>query len=218
MDKSIQKMHFLNTIMPKTYKLYFDHGARSSKKVDYFHGEMKNAIETYIQKLNNKNDYKVELECDISSSNSSGKKKCDIVIFKKGINKYEPYIVFPVKIIMTNYKQNKNNNWESLTGELCHLKWENENINLIPINILINKTPYLKKNGTITKFENVTFDDIKNYKYLQEKNICHDVINYIINVEHKNSVGVKYNTLPIFKEFNQNTEYRTFDTILNELF
>ena len=77
--------------------------------------------------INNNPNYKVYLEQNIPSINSSNKKRCDIVVYK---NK-EPYLIFPTKIIMTNYKQNKNNSWENLTGELMHLKWANKNINII---------------------------------------------------------------------------------------
>lgn len=63
--------------------------------------------------------------------NSSGYKKCDIVILKNN----KPYIIFPVKIIKSNYKQNKNNSWENLTGEIMQLLWANPNIKIIPINI-----------------------------------------------------------------------------------
>ena len=54
---------------------------------------------------------------------------------------------------MTNYKQNKNNSWENLTGELSQLKWANPDLHLIPINIIFNQTPYLKSGGIIGKFD-----------------------------------------------------------------
>ena len=119
------------------YELYIKYGCRSNKNVNYFHNFIKNELEKiFIKPL-----YEIKLEYNIKSSNSLGKKKCDIVILKHTI----PYIIFPVKIIKSNYKQNKNNGWENLTGELQHLKWSNDDIYIIPINIFMNKTPYLNE-------------------------------------------------------------------------
>jgi hypothetical protein len=86
---------------------------------------------------------------------------------------------------MTNYKQKKNNMWENLTGELSHIKWCNKNIKIIPINIFMNKTPYLKTDKKIKKFEQITKKDIDIYNILIEKELCYDIINYIfINIFH----------------------------------
>ena len=141
------------------------------------------------------------------------KKKCDIIVFKNN----NPFIIFPVKIIMSNYKQNKNNSWENLTGELIHIKWLNQDVNLIPINIFMNKTPYLDNKKIIKKFENITYNDIKNYDILKEKNICYDVINYIIDIEHNNYINEYFTNLPNIIGFNKNTKFRSFESILKNL-
>ena len=200
-------------ILIETYRLYFKHGARSPKKVDCFHGKIKEILEKIISKSKDKNVLSVKLEYKVNSCNSSSKKRCDIVVFKNE----KPYIIFPIKLIMTNYKQNKNNSWENLTGELCHIKWCNDEINIIPINILMNKTPYLNVKKIITKFENVTIQDIKIYNILKEKKLCYDIINYIIDVEHINKVGEKFSTIPTLTNFNKNTEYICFEQILKDL-
>ena len=142
-----------------------------------------------------------------------GRKKCDIVVLKNNI----PYIIFPVKIIMTNYNQNKNNYWENLTGELIHLKWANPEIKIIPINIFMNKTPYLSNNKIIKKFENISYKNLINYNILVEKNICCDIINYIIDVEHINNINDMFVNLPHIIGFNENTKYRSFEKILENL-
>ncbi len=196
-------------IIHNTYEIYFTYGATSSKKVDYFHNYIKQQLEVIF--VDNK--YNVLLERNVKSTNSTGKKKCDIVVYKNN----EPYIVFPVKLIMTNYQQNKNNSWENLTGELTHLKWANENINIIPINIFMNKTPYLKKDKKISKFENITYDDIKNYEILKEKNLAFDIINYIIDVTHINNINDVFDKVPTIIGFNVNTPYREFQQILESL-
>jgi hypothetical protein len=142
--------------------LYFAHGARSSKKVEYFHNFIKSEITKCIP---DSKRYAVELEKYVPSTNSSGRKRCDIVVFRNGA----PFLVFPVKLIMTNYKQNKNNYFEQLLGELQCLKWANPSLHIIPINIILNKVPYLsKKTQHIEKFENVSYrDDLQIYDLIQ---------------------------------------------------
>lgn len=195
-------------IINETYEKYFRYGARSCKKVDYFHSSIKDILEQYFTTTNG---FNVELEYNVPSINSSGKKKCDIVVLKYG----EPYLVFPVKIIMTNYKQNKNNSWENLTGEISHLKWANVNIHIIPINIFMNTPPYLKSNKEIQRFETVTPRDIENYNVLIERKLCYDVINYIVEVKHINKENERFDKIePVEKLI---TPYRSFASILGTL-
>jgi hypothetical protein len=205
----IESKQFISKIY-NTYRLYITHGARSSKKVDYFHGILKTELEKLFH---NSETYNVVLEYDVPSCNSTGKKKCDVVVIRNG----KPYIVFPVKIIMTNYKQNKNNSWENLTGELIHLKWKNPDLHIIPVNIFMNNTPYLKSNKKICRFEKIKFIDIENYNVLLEKNICFDMINYIIDVKHVCEIDDEFNTLPQIIGFTKETPYRQFSQILHEL-
>ena len=139
------------------------------------------------------------------------KKKCDIVILKNKI----PYTIFPVKVIMTNYKQNKNNSWENLTGELTHIKWCNPNLHIIPINILMNKTPYLKDDKKIRKFENVDINDIQTYDELKSHNICYDVINYIVEVEHSRKEGEYFDEIKEIKGLS--IKYRPLSSILHSI-
>ena len=195
--------------MKNVYELYIKHGSRSNKNVNYFHNFIKNELEKiFIKSL-----YEIKLEYDIISSNSLGRKKCDIVILKNN----EPYIIFPVKIIKSNYKQNKNNGWENLTGELQHLKWSNDNINIIPINIFMNKTPYLNDKKIITKFENITINDINIYKILIEKNIVYDLINYILIVNHNNNINEEFNKSPTIIDIDNNTMFRNLYDIVKDL-
>lgn len=189
-----------------TYQTYFKYGARSPKKVNYFHSNIKEMLVPLFPK--NKG-YDIKLEVNIPSCNSSERKKCDIVIFKDNI----PYMILPVKICMTNFKQNKNNSWENLTGELCHLKWENPTMFVIPINIFMDTCPYLNKHKKITKFEKIDINDVKQYEKLIHYNICNDMINYIVHVEHLNKINEGFDTIhPITKI---NTEYRPFSAIFS---
>jgi len=196
-------------VMKNIYDIYIEHGARSNKNVNYFH----NYIKSELEKIFIQPDYSVVLEYDVASTNSSKKKRCDIVVLKMNT----PYIIFPVKIIKTNYKQNKNNAWENLTGELQHLRWANENIIIIPINILMNKTPYLDKSGKISKFENITIEDIEIYKMLTAKHITFDMINYILIVEHVNTINEPFDKTPRILDIDSDTPYRTLFDIVKGL-
>lgn len=189
--------------------LYLKYGARSSKKVDYFH----TGIKEIIEKLLPNKDYCVKLEYNVPSINSSNLKRSDIVILKN----LKPFVIFPVKLYMTNYKQNKNNSWENLTGEVVHLKWANDNIHIIPINIFWNKTPYLNAQKKITKFEKITKDDIKNYSILKEKGLCYEIINIILDIDHSNNIGDLFCDIPPIVKFDKNTEYISFENILKKI-
>jgi hypothetical protein len=207
---SAAAVEFIN-IIRETLGLYMEHGARSSAKVNHFHRFIQNKI---LQLIRDKPEYRVELEYKVAATNSSGLKRCDIVVLKNNI----PHIVFPVKIISSNYKQNKNNSWENLTGELQHLVWANdENLNIIPINIFMNKTPYLNTNKKIKNFETITFDDIKIYNTLITKKIAYDVMNYIMVVEHQNNIGDNYDKIPNIIGFDVNTPFRELSVILEHL-
>jgi hypothetical protein len=118
---NINEEKYILQIINEVYYLYLKYGARSSKKVDYFHKKIVFLLEKYFK---NCDGYSIETEYNVKSYNSSGKKRCDIVILKNN----KPYVIFPTKMVMTNYKQNKNNSWENLTGELSHIKWYNKNI------------------------------------------------------------------------------------------
>jgi len=203
-------MHFLN-IIRQTLAIYLDKGARSSLKVDFLHGQIKSILENGVCKQLN---WSVALEQKIRSINASGNKKCDIVVFDKDRS---PVAIFPVKFIMSNYHQNKNNSWENLTGECCHLKWHSDNmhVKIVPINIIFSQIPYLLADKTIGKFELIEYDKtFRIYDTLVSHQICHDVVNYIIDVIPQNDVGDKYDTPPVILGFNKSTPFRPFDTIL----
>jgi len=171
-------------IINETYETYFKYGSRSPKKVDYFHSSIKDILERHFTC---EKGYDIQLEYNINSCNSSKKKKCDIVVLKNKI----PYIIFPVKIIMSNYKQNKNNSWENLTGELIHIKWCNPDIYIIPINILMDKTPYLNNNKEIKNFENICKQTSETIEDLEKNH------NIILSNLDTNNISFRENELSI---------------------
>jgi|NorSeaMetagenome_1021524.scaffolds.fasta_scaffold17712_1 hypothetical protein len=196
-------------IFYNTCELYMKHGARSSKKVDYYHGEIIGQLKTIFVGER----YKIAQEYDVPAVNPSGKKKCDIVVLCDNI----PIIVLPVKIIMTNYKQNKNNYFENQIGEVTSIKLANPGIKVVPVNIFMSKTPYLNSSKIITKFESITYSDIAIYEKYKEHKLFDEVINYIIDVEHENIVNETYQKIPKLVGFNVATPYISLSKIMEKL-
>jgi len=193
---------FLSMIKEAT-EMFLVNGSRSNKKVNIVHEFIKKNIERIIND-NGLDGYEVKLEHSVASVNSSGKKRCDIVILKCNI----PYLIIPCKFIMSNYMQNKNNFWENLTGEIVHLKMANKNLYILPINIVFNKVPYLKENKKIKKFEEITLEN--SYSITSELvkwNFCEDVLNFIIDVEHVNKEEENYTIAPSIVKMNDYTPY-----------
>jgi len=230
----VEMANQLLKVLSTCYKLYIENGSRSPKKADFFHKYIKSELEIIFTR---ENGYIVRNEMNVKSINSSKQKRCDIVILKND----KPFIIFPVKLVMSSFSKNKNNFWENMTGELCHLKWANDDVHLIPINVVMSSTPCLtglaglkdkklvvkknksdefrvkNKNSYISNFEPVTYKKIENYNILKEKGICYDIVNYIIETEYDNEIGQYINKVPTFKGYDKHTKFRTFDDILKGL-
>lgn len=201
-----RKQLFIKNIN-KVFDIYLKSGARSSKKTDALHNFIANQIRNCLPST----DYSVQLECEIPSLNASGTKRCDVVLFRFG----KPFCVFPVKFIMTSYFKNKNNGWENLTGEISQLKWAGAVDHIIPINIILNKTPCLK-GDIIQNFEHVSYDkSFKIMEILREKNLASDVLSYILDVNHTNKIGDKYTMRPHITGFI--TQFRSFASVLRNI-
>jgi len=201
-------------LIDEVVQIYIESGARSSKKVDKLHGYIKSVIDQYLIDHGLLQSYTVVLEYNVPSLNSSGKKCCDIVVLKEGV----PFLVFPVKFIMTNYNQNKNNSWENLTGEMMHLKWANNGLIIVPVNIIFNRTPYLETNKTIKKMEHIEYNNsFKIYEALTEKGITFDNMNFIMDVTHRVQIGDKYGVGPIINGFHMDTPFKSLYTLLDRV-
>lgn len=204
-----QEKRFLEKIRD-IFKIYLKYGERSSKKTDELHNFIKNELEKILVGTN----YTIKIEQRVKSKNSSGFKNCDVVVYE---NK-NVFAVFPVKFVMSNYKQNKNNYWESLTGEICHLKWANPDLHIIPVNILFGAIPYKKRGGIIDKFENIKYkDSLKITEILKERKLVLDIVNYIVDVEHICKEGEKYDKCPKIISFNEETPYKSFSDIFSKI-
>ena len=220
----LESVSFLKMINSANNK-YMETGAnsRAPDKVNIIHQwieeELKKILPYHI---------KVKQEQQVESNTKSGKKRCDIVAYKDG----KPYIIFPVKYIMSSYNKNSNNMWENMQGELMSLKTHAAinglELYIIPINIISNLIPNRQGNEQIIKnMENITYEkSFKVYETLKTipsgtmkkiSPLCMDVISYIIDVEHLCSVGDKYDKCPKTIGFNKDTPYRHFSKILSPL-
>lgn len=203
-----EKDKFLK-IITDSLELYHKYGARSSKKTDKVHYFFKNVMEQYLPK-----NHKIELEKRIKCSNHSGFKRCDIVLYKNNI----PCIIFPVKVIMSNFYQNKNNYYENLLGDITSIIHCNPDIKFIPINISFCKIPYLMKNKKIKKFELISSSIFKPYNELIKR--CDNVvetINYLIELDYENIENELYDKYPIVKSLSNETPWKNIEDILNPL-
>jgi hypothetical protein len=79
----------------------------------------------------------------------------------------------------------------------------------------MNKTPYLKDDKKIRKFENVDINDIQTYDELKSHNICYDVINYIVEVEHSRKEGEYFDEIKEIKGLS--IKYRPLSSILHSI-
>ena len=208
----MEKTIFLNNIN-LIFNKYVEHGPTSKHKVDCLHNCLRDSLSRSLNKLHLRSThyYSIKLECNVPSLNYSMKKKCDIVMCKDT----QIIAIFPVKFIMSNYSQNRNNALENLTCELVHLKWANTDVHLIPINIIFNKIPYLLKNRKIKNFENITLENSFNHMdILKQKTIVTDMLNYIIDVDQLCEPGDEYTICPKLIDFNTSTPYRDLEEIL----
>jgi len=204
-----QDENFFLEIVRKIWDTYKKHGARSKKKTDCCHDAFRDFIEEKFFKK--EYGYEVKTEVEVKSNNLTGKKRCDVVVYKND----KLFLIIPVKMVMTNYKQNKANYFESLIGEVWSLMIANPGIKIVPLNIFFSDTPYLSGNK-IKNFEKITFEkDIKNYDKC--KPLVYDVINYIFDVEHLCKKGETFDKIPINIKFSVDTPYRILDSIFGEI-
>lgn len=131
-------------------------------------------------------------------------------------------------MIMGNYKQNKYNYFENLSGELMHLVLKNPGLKIVPLNIYFAETPYLKADKTIAKFEKITYEnDLKNFDIMKKwrvslegeecRPLVHDVINYIFDVKHVSKIGEVFDKVPINIRFNAHTPFRSLESIFKDI-
>jgi len=198
---------------------------RSSKIVDFIHNYISRKITEIISGNDN---FVCKLEQKVKSINSSGFKRCDIVIYKNN----NPYVILPFKLIRSSYAKNKNNYLENLTGELVHLvsaaQRDGKEIHILPINIIFDTIVDRDRNNIIRHIEKIKYDNtFKIYEELSSINITnngitsplvYDSISYILNVQDSNLVvGSVWNGVVVPVSFDESTPYRSWEEILMNL-
>lgn len=197
---------------------------RSSRIVDLIHSYIARKIKESFTSEN----FTVKLEQKVPSLNSSGFKRCDIVVYKNG----QPYIILPFKLIRSSYSKNKNNYLENLTGELLHLvasaQQENREIYIIPINIIFSHIVDRTSQNIIRCIERITYNNtFKIYEELSNINIStngttgplvYNSVNYILRVDEGNlTIGQTWDGVVTPIGFTDETPYRTWESILKDL-
>lgn len=220
--RRLDEKYFIE-IVHEMWDVYMRHGPRSSEKTKYFHGFLQKYLEENIFKEDD--GYEVFMERPVESYNLTGKKNSDIVVYKDG----SVFLVIPIKMIMSNYKQNKSNYFENLSGELMHLVLKNPSLKIVPLNIYFTDTPYLTNSDKkIAKFEKITYEnDLKNYDMMKKwrvslegeecRPLVYDVINYIFDVEHVCKRCEVFDKVPINIRFNADTPFRSLESIFKDI-
>jgi hypothetical protein len=148
----------------KSFQSYLKTGARSNEKLKVLHGFIARVL---VDKLGD--DYKV---VSLGYGNSREQKikgryidkNVDIVVLKNE----ETIAGIGVKFVMSNYAQNSNNYFENMLGETANIR--SNNIPYFQILILTHHAPYFEKDGTISKMEEITKNNLHKYIVLSTDN------------------------------------------------
>ena len=154
-----------NTVLSEAFKTYLETSARSNKKLAVLHGSIANDLQQKLGK-----NYKIKSLGfdDGKEAKLTGRymnKNVDISIFKQT----KALGGIAVKFIMSNYSQNSNNYFENMLGETANLR--SNNIAYFQIIIIPKHVPYFKKDGTISKIEEIKQHNLSKYIKLSEDNI-----------------------------------------------
>jgi len=157
-------MNYLEAIK-KSFLVSLNTGPRSNEKLKVLHGFIAKDLQNKLGK-----DYTIKSLGYGTGKESKIKgrymdKNVDITIEKNG----KAIAGIAVKFVMSNYSQNSNNYFENMLGETANIR-----ANRVPyfqIFIVPDTLPYYKKNGDISKWENITQNNVQKYIKISEDNI-----------------------------------------------
>ncbi len=97
-------------------------------------------------------------------------KMVDIAVFNRTTG--QPVAGIAVKFVMQNYSQNSNNYFENMLGETVNIR--SARCPYFQVFIILDRLPYYKSSGELTKWETFTAHNIEKYLRLAEDNtdIC----------------------------------------------
>ncbi|MDD4157349.1 MAG: hypothetical protein PHY08_12330 [Candidatus Cloacimonetes bacterium] len=157
-------MSFLDTIK-ESFLTSLETGPRSNEKLKVLHGFIANDLQSrlgskYVVKSLG---FKEGKEGVITGRYMD--KNVDITVQKDGKN----VAGIAVKFVMSNYSQNSNNYFENMLGETANIRAHKTPY--FQIFILPEKLPYYKKDGTISKWEVITENNVSKYVKVSEDNV-----------------------------------------------
>lgn len=187
---------FLNRILD-SFKSFIDIGtSRSTAKLKPLHGAIASDIAERL-------GYGYSIMSQGYGDDREGKiegryvdKMVDITIKERKTNK--PIAGIAVKFVMQNYSQNSNNYFENMLGETANIR--TSNCPYFQIFIILDKLPYYKNSGELSKWEEFTdhnitkycklsYDDIDSYYHTPNKTLIYVV--HSIPEAPENSVVTK---------------------------
>lgn len=187
---------FLEKIID-SFKSFISAGtSRSTAKLKPLHGAIAQDIATrlgtnYIVKSQGYGDNR-----EASIKGRYIDKMVDITIKDKHTQKDVAGIA--VKFVMQNYSQNSNNYFESMLGETANIRAAN--CPYFQIFIILDKLPYYKNSGELSKWEN--FSDHNITKYCR---LSFDNVDYFYHTPNKTLIYVVH-TMPEINEYQVSTK------------
>lgn len=173
---------FLNRILD-SFKSFIDIGtSRSTAKLKPLHGAIASDI---AERLGDGYSIMSQGYGDDREGKIEGRyvdKTVDITIKERRTNK--PIAGIAVKFVMQNYSQNSNNYFENMLGETANIR--TSNCPYFQIFIILDKLPYYKNSGELSKWEEFTdhnitkycklsYDDIDSYYHTPNKTLIYVV-------------------------------------------
>ncbi|MDD4251437.1 MAG: hypothetical protein PHX27_04565 [Candidatus ainarchaeum sp.] len=155
---------FLN-VLEKSYNIYLKTSARSNKKLEVLHGEIAKDLSGKLGKAYKVKSLGFEEGKEGKVNGRYMEKAVDISVYKDS----QSLGGIAVKYIMSNYSQNSNNYFENMLGETANLRCNNKAY--FQIVILPKHLPYFKKDGSISKIEEITEHNLSKYIKLSEDDI-----------------------------------------------
>lgn len=158
---------FLGKIL-ESFKSFIGIGtSRSTAKLKPLHGAIAKDI---AERLGCDYDVKSQGYGDDKEAKIEGRyvdKRVDITIKERETNKSVAGIA--VKFVMQNYSQNSNNYFENMLGETANIR--TNNCPYFQIFIILDKLPYYKNSGELTRWEEFTDHNIIKYCELSKDDI-----------------------------------------------
>lgn len=161
-DRPLSPTACLIVAIERSFAMYKQHGARSTKKLEPLHKYVAGVLRSIWGAA-------FHVHCmgagagEMTVAGKYYPKDIDITVTRDSF----PVFCFGVKFVTSNYKQNANNYFENMMGETANIQAVG-NLPYAHLIILRHKTPYYKKNNFLApdKIETINDKDIQKYANL----------------------------------------------------